>query len=86
MYLSQKKGKFQEDCRNWRAKVEDDKTWTELQAHFIEVQANLHKLQQTCLGKGKTVGYIWTISKRISCNKYFLRVSKIKLLEFDLVL
>ena len=40
-------GKFQENCRTWRAKSEPENTWTTFQAHFIEAQANLRERQQT---------------------------------------
>ena len=40
-------GKFQEDCRTWRSKSEQEKTWASFQAHFIEAQADLRELQQT---------------------------------------
>ena len=36
-------GKFQEDFRTWRAKSEQNKTWTTFQAHFIEAQSNLRE-------------------------------------------
>ena len=45
-------GKFQEDCRIWQSKSEQEKTWTKFQAHFIEAQADLQELQKT-LRKGR---------------------------------
>ena len=39
--------KFQEDCRTWRAKLEQEKTCTLFQAHFIEAQADLKERQKT---------------------------------------
>ena len=40
-------GKFHEDCQTWQAKLEQEKTWTKFQAHFIEAQADLRELQKT---------------------------------------
>ena len=40
-------GQFQEYCRTWRSKSEQEKTWTSFQAHFIKAQADLREWQQT---------------------------------------
>lgn len=43
--LVAEKEKFQKNCRTWRAKAEQIKTWTDLQDHFIEAQAYLREHQ-----------------------------------------
>ena len=40
-------GQYQEDCRTWHSKSEQEKIWTLFQVHFIEAQANLQERQKT---------------------------------------
>ena len=40
-------GQPEEDCRNWRAKSEQENTWTTFQAHFNKSQADLQEFQKT---------------------------------------
>ena len=48
-------GKFQEDYLTWQSKLEQKKTFTTFQAHFIKAQANLQERQKiSCQGEYHT--------------------------------
>ena len=47
-------GQVQEECQTWRAKLEQEKTWTAFQVHYIKAQAYMRKRQKISRQRGYT--------------------------------